>query len=349
MKKRYLPLLLLLLASFSATRAQVGQALDFRNTQYYILNATALYRDTTLAAFNYSGADTNHPIFHEGMYFPAQDYQNRNLWVRVRHIAHDPNGTSVGWNVPATWGDPFRNGLGGWQGFLYQFDIYADVNLTGPRDYHLAGLFPNTITLESLETLSSNEWLMFKILNPQSSGWSLNSINFTGSNPSSDPQFSDTARYWQPPSGGTYSPNFPNGAKYVAIEDGDGGSYSEFRMSANDVSSFLYGYEYSQSFGYQGMNLKFGLDRISATRPQATPTLSAYPNPTTGRLTLRAAAAFGMGTLYLTDGLGRRIDLPGPDPAATAHQVSLTDLPPGLYQLVWEGEAGATRLRIVRR
>lgn len=348
MKKIYLPILFLVI-SLSAARAQVGQALDFKMTNYYLLNATALYRDTNLAAFNYSGADTNHPIFHDGLYFPAQDYQNRNMWVRVKHIASDPNGTRVGWNVPATWGDPFRTGLGGWRGFLYQFDIYADVNLTGPRDYHLAGPFLNNITLESLETLSSYEWLMFKILNPQSGGWSLNSINFTGSNPSSDPQFSDTARYWQAPPDGTYSPYFPNGAKYVAIEDGDGGDYSEFRMSANDVSSFLYGYEYSQSFGYQGMNLKFGLDRITATRPQTVQALTAFPNPTTDRLTLRSATAFGSGTLYLTDGLGRHIELPNPDAAATTHRVSLADLPAGLYQLVWEGEAGVTRLRIVRR
>lgn len=244
-----------------------AQSLDFKTTIYYTAAANTLTSSgTSLTGFDFSSAASTHPIFNGGIYFPVVDFQGNNIWVRVKHIAADPNGTSVGVNVPATCGDPFRAGFGGWAGFLYEFEIYQDANLTGAPSNMLNGLYPSNISVESIETLSAGEWVSFELLNAESSSWVLNSTSFTGSNPGSNPGFSAVNIPWpgsQPPVG--FSTTFPVASKNIYVVDYGGNSYAEFRMSADNVSRFYYGYEYTGLCGgYQGMNMSFG---IKSTAP----------------------------------------------------------------------------------
>ncbi|HMO63186.1 MAG TPA: T9SS type A sorting domain-containing protein [Ferruginibacter sp.] len=247
-----------------------AQNVDFKNSIYYTASANNLTSSgNNLSSFNFTTAPSSHPLFNTGIFFPVSDFQNNNLWVKVTHIAHDPNGNSVGANVPKTCGDPFRAGFGGWGGFLFEFEIYKDLNFAGERDNVLNGLHHANITLESIETLSFGEWLSFEILNPESSAWILNSINFTGNNPTSKPGFSAAKIPWpgsQPPAG--FSTTFPVASKNVYVVDyGSGNYYAEFQMSAADVSRFRYGYEFtSLCAGYQGMRLLFGVQNTTPVR-----------------------------------------------------------------------------------
>ena len=341
-----------LLMSFLQLRAQ---SLDFANTPYFTASNSSLTASgQTLAAFNYDNAPATHPLLTDGVYFPVVDFQGKNLWVRVRHIAADPNGPTVGQNVPATAGSPFRAGLGGWWGFLYQFDIYADVISTGPASNVLNGFSPTNVTVESLETLSSPELVTFEILNPQSSYWALNSVDFTGANPGSTPGFSAVSLPCPaqlPPPG--FSTTFPAASRSVYVVNYIGFPYSEFRMSANRVSNFTYGYEYNSSGGYQGMTMSFGTP--SATGLAATaPSLLGYqvfPTVTPAIVTVmyelpRPETV----TLYLTDAVGRCRMLCTAAQVAGEHQemVSLAGEPAGIYSLIIQSIFGTSKTRLVK-
>lgn len=277
MKSKIVPVLtFMLLMCVLSTSAQV---FNFYGTVYYTAPdsntapGTALTNSgNTLGGFSFNSAPASHPLFVSGVYYPVQDCSNNNLWVRVRHIAADPNGTQNGYNIPNTLNSPFHptgstDRIGGWYGFLYEFEIFADANITGTRSNQLAAPFPTNITVESLETLYNNaekyEWLLFEIINPGSSGWYLNSINFTGINLNSNPGFSSTPNYvttattTTPPTG--FSTTFPSGSMNIYAIDLNilESQHSEFRMSAAQVSKFRYGYEFF-NFGYQGMSMQFG-------------------------------------------------------------------------------------------
>lgn len=241
----------LLLKSFDKTQAQY---LDFANAIYWTNPSgnTLTSSGTNLSGFNYVSALPNHPIFASGIFFPVVDSCGNNLWIKIKHIAADPNGTTNGWNVPATSGSASAAPMtiGGWHGFLYDFEIYRDSVLVGSHSNVLDTLYPTDVTVESRETLyndNSNqaEWLSFVILNTESHGWNLNSINFTGSNPNSNPGFCDSLSYANAPNPlPCFSPAFPSGRDSIyAISLNTNGTYSEFRMSADSVSHFLYGYE----------------------------------------------------------------------------------------------------------
>ncbi|MBL0739798.1 gliding motility-associated C-terminal domain-containing protein [Chryseolinea lacunae] len=249
-----------------------GQSLDFQNTIYFTASGTSLTSSgETLSAFNFTGASATHPLFTNGIYYPVQDYLGQNIWVRVRHLADDPNGITVGHAVSSTEGSPFRsNGFGGWAGFLFQFDIFRDGALTGTRQNKLNGSFKTTITVESIETLSDPEWVFFEIKDDPNSAWVLNSINFTGVNPDSNPGFSKSNIPYDVSDG--FSPNFPTTSNTVCVIDYPGGGFSEFSMSANSVSQFQYGYEYPSGGGYQGMRLSFGAEPLVPTIISFTPT-----------------------------------------------------------------------------
>lgn len=275
MKKLYLAIIGCM--SFSLV---FSQSFDFYGSEYYLspdegtnlgtlLTATGM----DLSSFNYSSADPGHAIFATGLYYPIVDCANNNLWIRIQHIAADPNGTEYGFNIAQTLNSPFlplgsTDRIGGWAGFLYDIQIFADQSINGTRAYTLDGLFATNITVESLETLYNDggtlyEWLSFEILNQQTSGWTLNSTDFTGINPYSNPGFSSTLNYsttatsTEPPTG--FFTSFPTGSSNVyAVDLNLSGSYhSEFRMSAAQVSHFRYGYEFNTG-GYQGMSLAFG-------------------------------------------------------------------------------------------
>lgn len=271
--------LLILLSGFFGLSIFNGQAqpFNFKDTQYWLTasidSSAGMFMansGSTLGDFNFSAASSaTHPLLTQGIYFPVTDCQGKNLWVRVRHVAADPNGTSNGWNVPSTLSSAFLIGplaIGGWNGFLYLMEIHRDQNLTGTRANILAGLYPTGVTVESLETLccpnSEKEFLSFIALNPESEGWTLNSINFTGQNPNSLPGFNRHPNYLNPqnlaaiPAG--FSPDFPTGSDSIYAISLATSGYSEFRMSANQVSRFYYGYEYHTG-GYQGMSMQFGL------------------------------------------------------------------------------------------
>lgn len=246
--------------NIKAYQQLVSGAFDFEHTTYYTASGNALTNaNQTLQGFDYSTASSAHPLLNDGVYFAITNLTGKNIWMRVRHIASDPNGTATGFNVTATASSPFRSGgFGGWWGFLYQFDIYQDANLDGCRSNALNGLYPVNIVMESIETLSQPEWLMFENLNPESSNWILNSINFTGYNPGSKPGFSATNIPYPNPFPGGFTSTFPAASKNIYAIDLGGGSYAEFKMSANNVSQFKYGYEFSYSGGYQGIRLSFG-------------------------------------------------------------------------------------------
>lgn len=250
---------------------------------------TALTSSSTdLSLFNFSTASDNHPMFTTGLYYAVQDCSNQNLWVRVRHVADDPNGPKSGLYVSNTMNSPFLpNGatdrIGGWYGFLYDFQIFQDQVLIGERSNILGNPFPTNITVASLETLYNDggtmfEWLSFEILNEETGGWYLNSTNFTGINPFSTPGFSADLNYSttgtssSAPTG--FSTDFPNGSPTVyAVDMNLSGSYhSEFKMSASGVSQFQYGYEFT-SGGYQGMSMEFGVP----------PVINAEINPSCGK------------------------------------------------------------------
>ncbi len=276
--KRTILLTAILLFSLSIR----SQELTFGTSVYhYRLPNDSIYPSgLTLSQFNYNGANPDHPIFHDGIFFATQDCFNQNLWVRVRHLADDPNGTTVGANVVNTGGNPCQSNImiGGWHGFLYDFEIYRDINLTGARGNFLDDLFPTSITVASLEWLSgtcaSSEWISFEILNSESTGWSLNAISFTGINPGSNPAFSDEMAVYTtggcyPPDGFTYT--FPEGSHTLSFINGSSSGYTELKMSAGNVSHFRYGYEYPSSGGYQGMSMAFG----------SSPTFNVYAEPVT--------------------------------------------------------------------
>lgn len=246
--------------NIKAYQQLVSGAFDFEHTPYYTASGNALTNtNQTLEGFDYSTAASAHPLLNDGVYFAITNLTGKNIWMRVRHIASDPNGTGTGFNVPATASSPFRSGgFGGWWGFLYQFDIYRDANLDGCRSNVLNGLYPVNIVMESIETLSQPEWLMFENLNTESSNWILNSINFTGYNPGSSPGFSATNIPYPNPFPGGFASTFPTASKNIYAIDLGGSSYAEFKMSANNVSQFKYGYEYNSSGGYQGIRLSFG-------------------------------------------------------------------------------------------
>jgi hypothetical protein len=277
-------LLILMTGMLMLSSSLRSQELPFGTAIYYYrLPNDSLYPSgLSLTQFNYNSASSEHAIFHDGIFFETHDCFNRNLWVRVRHVAADPNGTSAGANVPATYSNPCQSSImiGGWFGFLYDFEIYRDVNLTGERGYFLDELFPTSITVASLEWLSgtcgSSEWIGFEILNSESSGWSLNSVNFTGVNPGSHPAYSeDMAVYTTggcyPPDGFTYT--FPEGSPTLSFINGSSSGYTELKMSAAGVSHFQYGYEYGSPGGYQGMSMAFG----------SSPTFSVSAQPVTCR------------------------------------------------------------------
>ncbi|MEO6133561.1 MAG: T9SS type A sorting domain-containing protein [Ginsengibacter sp.] len=246
--------------NIKAYKQLVSGAFDFEHSVYYTASGNALTNSNqTLQGFNYSTASSAHPLLNDGVYFAITNLTGKNIWMRVRHVASDPNGSGTGFNVTATASSPFRSGgFGGWWGFLYQFDIYQDANLDGCRSNTLSGLYPVNIVMESIETLSQPEWLMFENLNPESSNWILNSISFTGNNPGSNPGFSATNIPYPSPFPGGFTSTFPAASKNIYAIDLGGGSYAEFKMSANNVSQFKYGYEYSYSGGYQGIRLSFG-------------------------------------------------------------------------------------------
>ncbi|MEP7164511.1 MAG: choice-of-anchor D domain-containing protein [Ferruginibacter sp.] len=233
---------------------------DFENSEYYIKPAgTLIPSGQTLANFNYSTASPSHEIFNDGIYFPKVDHEGNNIWLRVRHIADDPNGTSMGYNVTKTQSSPFRNmGFGGWWGFLYEFDVYKDINVTGVPGYTLDGLFPVNVQVESIETLSPSELISFENLNSESTNWGLNTINFSGNNPNSNPGFSATNNTYSNLAG--FTSLFPAASKNIyAVDKGSYPGYAEFRMRADNLSQFRYGYEYPDAGGYQGIRLYLGL------------------------------------------------------------------------------------------
>ncbi len=223
---------------------------------------------TTLSGFNFSSAPGTHPLFATGIYYPVTDCQSHNLWVKFRHVATDASGPNFGLNINATTGEALFGGpnmIGGFSGFLYQIEIFKDQNFIGTRANILGELYPTTVTVASLETLAypagPHEWLCFQIQNEGSSGWNLNSTNFTGSNPNSHPGFSPVPVEVTPGNQTTYLPkfseNFPTGRDSVYAITLPIGGYSEFKMTANGVSRFQYGYEFS-TYGYQGMSMAFG-------------------------------------------------------------------------------------------
>ncbi len=271
--KYNLILLFLLAAAFGP--AAKGADLLFETTVYYISSdstaapgAVLTSSGNTLQGFNFSSVPSSHPIFRGGIYFPVTDCLQKNIWVRLRHTAADPNGTTNGQNIQNTTSIMFQAGtnvLGGWNGFLFTLEIFRDQNLTGTRADVLGGLSPTTITVSSLETLccpgGPYEWLSFEILNPESTGWNLNSVNFTGNNTGSRPGFCSYPVYVDP-ANNSYRPpqfvsQFPTGSDSVYAITLSTGGYSEFRMTANNVSRFQYGYEFF-SWGYQGMSMRFG-------------------------------------------------------------------------------------------
>ena len=308
-----------------------AQEYNFQNTTYYyrLPNDSLISSGLNLGQFNYGSANPNDSIFHDGIYFPASDCFGRNLWIRLRHVADDPNGTSVGINVSATAGNPCQSSImiGGWAGFLYDFEIHADINLTGNRGYYLDALYPTSITVASLETLSGSchdsEWLSFVIANANSTGWSLNSINFSGSNPNSDPAFSDTLAVYTtgscfPPDGFSYS--FPDGSDSISAINASSNGYSEFKMSAGSVSHFQYGYEFSGGAGgYQGMSMAFG----SAPTFSATSTDVTCLNGNNGQIDVTINGGIGPFTYQWDNGISTGDSLGGL--MAGTYQLTVTD------------------------
>ena len=263
MKKLVLPTLLLF-ACVVVNNLKAQIYVDFQQAIYYTATGNNLTSSgLSLVNFNFNTAPNTHPIFNDGLYYAVKDYSGKNLWIRVRHIADDPNGTTVGVNVTKTASSPFRSGgFGGWWGFKYQFDIYKDLNINGLAVNTLDGLSPTNIIVESIETLSAPEWISLQNINSESTAWSLDSRNFTGLNPNSNPGFSATNLTYATPG---YTSTFPTDSKMIsAIDNGSSPGYAEFRIVAGSVSQFLYGYEYPNSGGYQGIRIYIGNPDIPA-------------------------------------------------------------------------------------
>src|SRR6218665_3308905 len=174
--------------------AMHAQPFNFYGSNYFIADSEEVEEGSeltdasaTLSGFNYNNAPSNHPLLNSGVFYPVQDCSNQNIWVRVQHIAADPNGIENGHAISQTMNSPFlpagsTDRIGGWNGFLYEFQIYRDQALTGTRTNILGALYPTNITVASLETLYNDggtwfEWLSFEILNEETSGWYLNSTN----------------------------------------------------------------------------------------------------------------------------------------------------------------------------
>ncbi len=271
---------------------------DFQNSEFYIKPAgTLIPSGQTLAAFDYSTALSSHAIFNDGIYFPKVDHLGNNIWLRVRHIADDPNGISVGYNITKTASSPFRlNGFGGWWGFLYQFDVYKDINITGVPGYMLDGLFPVNILVESIETLSPQELISFENINSESSNWGLNTISFSGNNLNSNPGFSATNNAYSNLTG--FTSLFPAASKNIyAVDKGSYPGYAEFRMSADNLSQFKYGYEYPDAGGYQGIRIYMGLparpsNEDCSTATTLTPSADISFTGNAGTLNYATASSF---------------------------------------------------------
>lgn len=336
MKRFYLAMAMLL-----AGLSSKAQLFDFANTPYFTASDTTPQSGTVLSAssntlynFTYNDQPWDHPIYSNGVYFPVNDCAGHNLWLRVKHVASDPNGVDNGFNVPQTLNSPFlpfgsNDRIGGWYGFLYDFQVFSDANLSGTRANEIAGAYPIQIIVESLETLYNDggtqfEWLSFEILNEESDGWRLMATNFTGINPQSNPGFSADLHYSTPVDFGQapdgFSVEFPEGSKTVyAVDLNLSASYhSEFRMTANAVSHFRYGYEFT-SGGYQGMSMTFGgaptiLSSVTpqcGTEPNGSISLSTTgPQPFVfdwgGGITGNTISNLGVGdySVTLTDGSG---------------------------------------------
>lgn len=304
---------LLIALLFLMTTSEISRAIsfDFENTVYFTDSSGILVTSgQSLATFNYSTASALHPLLNTGVYFPFVDYQGNNLWLRVRHIADDPNGTSVGHNVTATVSSPFYSGgFGGWFGFQYEFDIYKDQNMTGARNNILNGLQNCNITIESIETLSNNEWVSFEITNNINSYWILNSVNFTGLNPTSRPGFSAVNIPIDgniPPTG--FDTIFPGASNSIYVVDYNSNpSYAEFRASANNVSQFKYGYEYSTAGGYQGMHMEFGtVPAIGVREINEKIKIQLSPNPAMDFVIIHSGSVEPM-QMKITDAIGKVI------------------------------------------
>jgi len=278
---------------------------DFENGDYYIKPGpgnTLVPSGETLANFNYNTAPPSHAIFNDGIYFPRIDHDGNNIWVRLQHIAADPNGTGTGYNVAHSSASPFRpETFGAWWGFLYQFEIYKDGNLNGTPSYTLNGLFPTNTIVESNEILSPSEWVSLKLDNPEASNWNLNSINYTGDNTNSNPGFSAVNIPYNNFYG--FSADFSGVQKELYAIDrlfDENGNYAEFRVNAANVSQFKYGFESPDLNHFQGIRLYVGTPDIPpapanddcANAVTLVPTTDQTFNGTTGTLTSATASGF---------------------------------------------------------
>ena len=253
--------------------------LDFHNEIYYTIISNDLVSSRQrLSSFNFDNGQnstTGGILGGAGVYYPVMDSYGNNLWIHLTWLRPDPNGTTVGANVPSTNKEATNvyfttKSIGGWTGFLYEIEIYIDQNQTGTRANKLNGLFPTTIKAASVEFLTTNfpgykftELVNFNILDNNSTGWYLDSINFSGKNLKSNPGFSSTKNFTTAGSVVGFTPTFPSGSKDIyAVSLAMGEDYSEFMMSASNVSRFLYGYESNGLVvgqGAQAMTLSFGV------------------------------------------------------------------------------------------
>lgn len=170
--------------------------LDFHNEIYYTIISNDLVSSRqSLSSFNFDSGQnstTGGILGGAGVYYPVIDSYGNNLWVHLIWLRPDPNGTTVGANVPSTNKEATNvyfttKSIGGWTGFLYEIEIYIDQNQTGTRANKLNGLFPTSIKAASVEFLTTNfpgytftELVNFNILDNNSTGWFLDSINFSG-------------------------------------------------------------------------------------------------------------------------------------------------------------------------
>lgn len=314
---------LIIALSCSVLNAQV---FDFYNSIYFVPETLSVVEpgislvnsNTNLSQFDFNTAPSDHPIYQGGIFYPINDCSNQNLWIRLQHIAADPNGTENGHSISTSMNSPFlpygsTDRIGGWNGFYYEFQIFQDVALTGTRTNILGELYPTGLTVASLETLYNDggtmfEWLAFEILNPESSGWYLNSTNFTGINPFSTPGFSAELNYSttgtavSAPTG--FSTEFPYGSQNIYAVDMNLSSayHSEFKMSAAGVTKFRYGYEFTPG-GYQGMSMEFGVPPVvnSLVQPSCGTNAGSIALEVTGTEPITAEWGNDMTGLILND------------------------------------------------
>ncbi len=275
--------------------------LDFHNEIYYIkINNDLVTSGQSLSSFDFNNGQnstTGGILGGGGVYYPVVDSYRNNLWVHLTWLRPDPNGTTIGANVPSTNKEATNvyfttKSIGGWTGFLYEIEIYKDQNISGTRANKLNGLFPTTVKAASVEFLTTNfpgytftELVSFNILDNNSSGWILDSINFSGKNLKSNPGFSATKNFTTAGSVVGFTPTFPTGSKDIyAVSLAMGTDYSEFMMSASNVSRFLYGYESPGLMvgqGAQAMSLSFGapLENCSNSVSIFKEDFGSGPNP----------------------------------------------------------------------